>query len=151
VSPGGPVSQPPARTASHLRLEHDGIVRRVAFTPDGASLLTAAFDGSFRQYDADGELLRRWDVPGLNSALAVAPDGGLMAGGNAAGQLMTWDLRTGEQAGSHDLRQGNVYDLAFSPDSRTLAAACHTGAVVLWDVGRRKSRTALLGHQGRVW
>src|SRR5262245_12349472 len=41
---------------------------------------------------------------------------------------------------------GQVYDVTFSPDGKTLAAACNDGSVELWDLLTSKRRTTLRGH-----
>jgi WD40 repeat protein len=43
-----------------------------------------------------------------------------------------------------------VWDVAFSPDGRTLASSADDGAVKLWNVASLQEATTLHGHRGPV-
>src|SRR4051794_32865958 len=114
-------------------LPHQDTVRSLAFRPNG-QLATACFNEGFSLWDVDtGQVRTHWPVASLNSAVAVSPDGRLLAGGNADGELLLWECDGGAERSSRLTRQGNVYALAFSPDGKTLASANHKGTVSLWD------------------
>src|SRR5439155_1498521 len=89
-------------------------------------------------------------------AVAFAPDGKLLASISRDRTLRLWDAATGRQIRQLSEPDCEYYALAFSPDSRTLAAATgdplrggHT-AVRLWDVTTGKERTRLKGHERGV-
>jgi WD40 repeat protein len=84
------------------RLEgHLGIVRAMAFSPDGRILATGADDRprwrdqSLRIWDvASGRLLRRLDPHRSGvGALAFSPDGALLASAGEDGTALIWDVR----------------------------------------------------------
>jgi WD40 repeat protein len=65
------------------RLDHDGPVRAVAFSPDGTRVATGSGDGSARVFDAaSGQPLARLDHGGLVWAVAFSPDGTRVATGS---------------------------------------------------------------------
>lgn len=133
-------------------VQHRDVVRAVAFTPDGRQIVTAAFDGWVTVSDAtSGELVRRWATLSRNSAVAVSPDGKLVAAGDADGELFVWGAVDGKERVCRLTRQGNVYCLAFSPDGRTLASANHLGTISLWDPKTGANLKHFEGHQNRVW
>jgi WD40 repeat protein len=67
------------------------------------------------------------------------------------GKVQIWDLKKqkeGELLLGHV--RGQVFGLAFSPDSKTLASGCGDKNVCLWDMERSKLAGTLKGHTGAV-
>jgi WD40 repeat protein len=80
-------------------------------------------------------LLGSGSVP---TALAVSPDGKLLASGEAGGHVLLWDVARGRTLGPPLRGQGGkIVSLAFDHDGEILAAASADGTVSLWDVGVR--------------
>jgi len=78
---------------------------------------------------------------------AFSPDGKILATGDYWGKIFLWDMTTHQAIGEPLAGQGDgVYDLAFSPDGKTLVSVgcvrtgrgreCRDGTY-LWDVARR--------------
>jgi WD40 repeat protein len=68
-------------------------VEHVAFTADSSSMIAASRDGTLRFYStADDKLLFAFNSPGGISALAVSPDGGLLATSNVFGEIYLWKI-----------------------------------------------------------
>jgi RNA polymerase sigma factor (sigma-70 family) len=86
-------------------------------------------------------LRRGFHVQGL----AYSPDGKVLASAGGPRDLCLWDAASGRLL--HDLGVQHAYSVAFSPDSR-LMAAFDTGGLGLWDVARGKQdlRTAAKVH-----
>src|SRR5207342_3467464 len=67
-----------------------------------------------------------------------SPDGGLIALGLNEQGIRLWDATDLSPIGPPLRRTGGeVKDLAFSPDGRTLAAVSLEGEATIWDVDRR--------------
>ena len=84
----------------------------------------------------------------LVSCVAISPDGKYIASGSGdyfggRGEVRVWDEKTERQLFLWQGFPAEIWSLAFSPDSRTLATgtAFPEGSIKLWDV-----RT---GHCGR--
>ncbi|MCI0457407.1 MAG: WD40 repeat domain-containing protein [Gemmataceae bacterium] len=119
-----------------------------AWTADGASVLTASWDGALRVHTAlSGEVaseLRLGTKP--LSACAAAPDGTRWLAGSMDGMLGEWDPANGRQLAFFLAHPRPISAIVFSPDGQTLATAAWDGQVILWpEVQLRSSRT-LHGH-----
>lgn len=69
------------------------VVENVAFSTDGSSLIAASRDGTLRFYDTSSyQLSFEFKSPGGISAMAVSPDGGLLATGNINGEIYLWKI-----------------------------------------------------------
>jgi len=113
---------------------------QVVFTPNGQLLAApAAVNGEIVKLwrVADGQVLRTLTPPGGAGkgqihALAISPDGRILAAGGNNQQLRLWRIADGAllQTQSFD---ATIDALAFSPDSRTLAVGEYQ-RVQLWTV-----------------
>ncbi|HET7048955.1 MAG TPA: hypothetical protein VFI54_11875, partial [Solirubrobacteraceae bacterium] len=143
----------PASGVEQLTLPNRGLVRSVAFSPDGR-LLAASSNESVVLFDvATG---RRVGQPlstqeSVVYTLAFSPNGKTLAAGGSKGRVLFFNPATGAQSQPPlgDLQLVN--SLAFSPDGKTLAAG-GAGATVLWKLaqpGRPEER--LSGRRGGVY
>jgi WD40 repeat protein len=133
----------------------------VAFSPDGKTLAAGfgfrsggvvLWDVAARKWLADGLLpVKERPVRGV----AFSPDGKTLAAGfgsdiatgPAGGGVVLWDVAARKRVadGPLPVKEGRVWDVAFSPDGGTLAAGFGSslgspasGGVVLWDVAARE-------------
>ncbi len=84
-------------------------------------------------------------------AVAVSPDGGLVASGGADGRIKLWRPDTGREVAVLEGHTAIVCDLAFSPDGARLASGSDDGTVRLWSVATGRELAVLRGHEGEVW
>ena len=138
-------------------------ISKIALSADGKLAALGGSDGSVWLWDSRAAAAARLVptlAPNIVSALAVSPDGKLLAatgcaqlkdGVCAQGRLLLIELPGGQLR--HDLtgHRADFAALAFSPDGRTLASGGNDSAVLLWDLGAAPQvRRTLTGHNDWV-
>jgi WD40 repeat protein len=139
---------------------HEYEVRRVAFSPDGQSLVSESRDVSVdrgRTFEVPSFVT--WDVttgrvqnviqgstrdPWYRTA--ISPDARKVAAVAQSG-IIIWNVATGQQDRILPERSPRSVVLMFSPDGRILARGDETGSVTLNDVATGKPLARLEGHQ----
>lgn len=158
---------PLKRASTDLRLiidrGHDLDINRVKFNSSGTLLASSSQDGTIKLWDVSLRRELRTIKIGANVlSLAFSHDGKLLAAGDdgkVPGKSVTiWDVATGKEipcafGAQHD---GDIYDLQFSPDDKTLAVTTCTSegagsegvAVRLWNVKTGESSATLPCNKG---
>jgi WD40 repeat protein len=83
-------------------------------------------------------------------ALAISPDESLLAAGSRHGELLVWDVASGQERLRVAAHKEIIWDVAFSPDGKRLATASKDGRVKLWELAGGKPSATLTGHTGAV-
>jgi WD40 repeat protein len=124
----------------------------VAFSPDGACVASAAWDGTVRISDATtGQqtgLLQHKET--IVSSVAFSPDGKLLVSVVRGNRVYLWDLATGKaryvwQASAAPRADGRA---VFNGKGSLVAAAGGAASVHLWDVSSGKAVAVLGAGQG---
>jgi WD40 repeat protein len=131
-------------------------IHRLAWSPDGAILGTAAVDGTVCLWRlGTGWLLHRMrSRRGAVYSLAFAPDGALVAAAGAEAVVDLWRVADGTLVGQLQGHTNAVWGVAFSPDGLHLATASDDCSVRLWRTVERTCSAVLgppRGHQHEVW
>lgn len=107
----------------------------LALTPDGARLVSNGGGTAPRVWDTvTRKVLIALDAPGPVHAVAVSPQGTLLAGA-CGDRVRVWDAATGAVRADWDGPTEPITRLAFAPDGTHLASASDTGCEVwLWRV-----------------
>jgi WD40 repeat protein len=117
-----------------------GKVNALAFAPDGATLYgaggEAGIGGSVHAWRvADGMMIQSF-AGHLDAcyALAVSPDGKMIATGAYDQKIKLWDAATGKELATLKGHNGAVNSIAFRADGMALASASADRTVKLWSL-----------------
>src|SRR5262249_6920886 len=131
-----------------------GSVQGLSFLRDGTLAVGAANDEGVTLWKTTGGKLRH--LKGWPPSFSVIGDGTVIALADYNNPATLHDLRTGKEVRTLAVAEEDRDDvprmpcLAWSPDGRTVAAACAAGQVRLWNAADGKLRRVLRAHTGEV-
>ncbi len=126
---------------------HAGELREVRYFANGRMFASTGSDG-VRVWDTSNyKLVRSFPEESATSAIAVSPDGKLIATSRSG--LRIWDVETGKELQSMDPGCSTA-GVAFGPDGRVLASAHEDKTIRLWDTATGKQLAELGGFSERV-
>jgi RNA polymerase sigma factor (sigma-70 family) len=132
---------------------HDGATGKVAFSPDGRTLVTGDFDKQLRSRDAaTGKVRTTLFFERSNEwidAIFFSPDGRTLATCHHGGTIYLRDPQTGAvRKRLHGFTEV-AWDGSFSPDGKWLAIAGDR-AICVWEVATGTELLCFRGHEGRA-
>jgi WD40 repeat protein len=123
-----------ARFANAAFLEPFETITALAFTPDGQSLVTGAYNGEICFWRlADWQPVRLCQGhSGPVVALTFHPDGQTLASGSRDCTIRLWDAATGELNQVLRESSGLVIDIAFDQEGKTLTSLARDSVARVW-------------------
>ncbi|MBC7909568.1 MAG: caspase family protein [Pyrinomonadaceae bacterium] len=126
----------------------NNLIESIVYSPDGKFLIgggyqsieqTNSLEASFKILDAHTGTER--DIKAIYTtaleAIALSPDGKILASGSADKKIRLWNLASGQIDMPLGDMTSTVVDLAFSADSKLLASTGLMDRVRFWDMTKR--------------
>jgi WD40 repeat protein/serine/threonine protein kinase len=137
-------------SAPRVFLGHGAPVYDAAFSPDGRRLVSCDIAGNVRVWRLETPEPLVLAGGGAMGAIAVSPDGRLVAAGSEDPAIRVWN--TDDPGEPLVLRghSGEVGCLAFSPDGRKILSGSQDRTVRVWNVDGLGAPLVLRGHSGVV-
>ena len=134
---------------------HTRAVTSVAMSSDGTTLVTANRDQPMQLWDTlTLKNKRRIQVgrpPYSVSAVAFSPDETILASGTYE-DVVLWDTDTLQKTATLKGHRGQIKNVVFSPDGRTLAAfGRYDKTIQLWNVTTGEEKIKLNGHAEKIF
>ncbi len=132
---------------------HSGLVRAVAWSPDGTRLASGSQDTTIRIWDAaSGREIAVWH-PGAGSVefLDWSSDGTRLLSGHGDGSVRIWNANSGRQEQALKGHEGIVIGVGWSPDGTRVASCSLDGTVRIWDLKAEKAPLVLTSQGGQVF
>lgn len=125
--------------------------REVQVSWDGRILATLENERTIVLWDIEhGRRLREIEGATSIGALALSPDGSVVAWGGLSRSIRFWTVKSGERLADMDAGCTSVLCLAFSPDGLNLIAGTEDKSVKLYDVASRKLLRSLESDKWRI-
>ena len=115
---------------------HAKSVDAVAISRDGKMLASGNWGPTIKLWNLTSKQID--NLAGSASSVAFSFDGRMLASGFADGTIKLWDVETKREVRTLPHYASRVFELAFTPDGKTLVSSVEVGAmqtlVLLWDV-----------------
>ncbi len=124
----------------------------IAFSPDGAKVVTGGWDNVVRLWDVKSHQLLHRCEGHVNHVFDVkySPDGRIFASAGRDLTVRLWDAATGRALDVLKGHMGRISNIQFSPEGKYLASGGRDATVAIWDVAQRRQPVTELRAQGRV-
>ena len=125
-------------------------IYKAAYSPDGARIVTAWFDGTARVFNSatGAQILTLKGHEGPVHAAAFSPDGARVVTASEDKTARIWDAATGHEITTLRGHESAISTAAFSPDGARILTASFDGSARIWDAESGREIRAIRDQSG---
>lgn len=141
----------PLNADKFIAFDHTSKVLALAITPDSSLLVSGGLDGIKVWTLHPRRLLYQlsnFGTPGY--ALAIHPNGFLLASGDDRGRVRIWNLQDGSVVSEFFPHRQEISKLAITPDGNILITASFDRTIKLWNIKTGALLHTLVGHSSAI-
>ncbi|MGK7943477.1 MAG: WD40 repeat domain-containing protein [Microcystaceae cyanobacterium] len=142
---------PYTRENQGVFLDHNGNILGLVVTPDSRIAVSGGLDG-IRVWNIQPSRLL-YTLVGFGTpsyALAVHPNGYVIASGDNNGEVSLWNIREGTLISQFNPHQGTITGLVITQDGRQLITASADRTVKVWDLATGELLHTFEGHNNAI-
>ena len=119
--------------------KHKGILNEIAYSPDGAYLISSSFENELILWNSEGTFVKEIDkLKHPITALAFSFDGKILAALDDTGKGMTYTIPTGSKLTEFTGHDNTVFSAVFSPSTNNSNYMVASGGgnnneIILWN------------------
>jgi WD40 repeat protein len=131
---------------------HTGWIRKVAFSPDGQTLVSSSEDGTIKLWNLPSGEYQSTLCESTDSVYGVtfSPDGQLLANGGNDCMIRIWDAVNGNCLQVLQGHTGGILCVHFSPDGKHLASSGFDNTIRIWDRETGECLRTITAHNNWV-
>ncbi len=139
------------RESQRIFLDNFSSILSLKISPDMGVLVGGGLDG-IRVWDARFErpIYTLAGIGNPTHALAISPNGHILASGDNLGRVRFWDLREGKLISEFFPHQETISGLIFTPDGNSLITSSHDRTIKAWDLTTEQLSYTLIGHTEKI-
>ena len=121
---------------------HESWVHALCYSNDSQQLVSGGCDGQLIWWAARSEvpsIIRKVDAhAGWVRAVAVSPDGTVLASVGNDKLVKLWNMATGEKVAEMPGHTRHIYSVIFHPNGRQLVTGDLLGKILVWNIAERR-------------
>ncbi len=125
-------------------------IEHISFSPDGAYIIAGDSYGAVNVWQRD-TLKRVFFIKAHKSGSAIAvmsPDNRFLATASSKSSIIKlWDVRSNTRTSMFRGHNGDITDLAYSPDGKYIASSSRDGTVKLWNISNKSIEHTFIGSE----
>ncbi|KAG2115046.1 WD40-repeat-containing domain protein [Suillus clintonianus] len=121
-------------TPKHKFGTHESVIKEFVFLHDNVHIVSSSQDGTMQKWNCDTGLMvgEPWkEKSGSTYALALSPDGKMIASGRDDGRVQRWNTNGEMIKGIWTGHSGRVMSLSWSPSGNHLASGSYDGTILI--------------------